>query len=108
LPISFDTVRNCAKSVDGIAFNIIDAGLRGGLLPRSPRPAGSGEPASGTLGLAGIDVSKWAVKAAVRRKVSATWLVANNRIPPFLDESVDLVLCSSGFRSGRASRGYRS
>jgi 23S rRNA (guanine745-N1)-methyltransferase len=93
----FDTVRNCAKSVDGIAFNIIDAGCgEGYYLDRLGRLAAA-SPQAGTLGLAGIDVSKWAVKAAVRRKVSATWLVANNRIPPFLDESVDLVLCLFGF-----------
>jgi 23S rRNA (guanine745-N1)-methyltransferase len=93
----FDAVRNCAKSVEGVAFNIIDAGCGEGYYLDHLGRLAAASPQTGTLGLAGIDVSKWAVKAAARRKVSATWLVANNRIPPFLDGSVDLVLCLFGF-----------
>jgi 23S rRNA (guanine745-N1)-methyltransferase len=93
----FDAVRNCAKSVEGVAFNIIDAGCGEGYYLDYLGRLAAASPQTGTLGLAGIDVSKWAVKAAARRKVSATWLVANNRIPPFLDGSVDLVLCLFGF-----------
>ena len=93
----FDAVRNCAKSVEGAAFNIVDAGCGEGYYLDHVGRLAAASPQAGTLGLAGIDVSKWAVKAAARREVPATWLVANNRIPPFLDGSVDLVLCLFGF-----------
>ena len=93
----FDAVRNCAKSVKGSAFNVVDAGCGEGYYLDHLGRLAAASPQTGTIGLAGIDVSKWAVKAAARRKVSATWLVANNRIPPFLDGSVDLVLCLFGF-----------
>ena len=71
--------------------------VRGGVLSRSPAQLAAANPEPGTLGFAGIDVSKWAVKAAARRKAPVTWLVANNRTPPFLAGSVDLVLCLFGF-----------
>jgi 23S rRNA (guanine745-N1)-methyltransferase len=47
--------------------------------------------------LAGIDVSKWAVRAAARRDTPAAWAVASNRQPPFVAGSVDLILCIFGF-----------
>ena len=55
--------------------------------------------------LGGFDVSKWAVQAAAKRHSLAraqgaaaiTWLVANNRHPPFAAESLDLILCLFGF-----------
>jgi 23S rRNA (guanine745-N1)-methyltransferase len=47
--------------------------------------------------LAGIDISKWAVRAAAKRAVPASWVVANNRRPPFAPESVDLIVCLFGF-----------
>jgi 23S rRNA (guanine745-N1)-methyltransferase len=93
----FDTVRNIFKPLVGTAFNIIDAGCGEGYYLDHLGRLAAASPQAGTLGLAGIDVSKWAVKAAARRKVPVTWLVANNRIPPFLDGSVDLVLCLFGF-----------
>src|SRR5262249_60694133 len=93
----FDAVCNCLKSAEGIAFNVIDAGCgEGYYLDRLGRRAVA-NPQTRTVGLAGIDVSKWAVKAAARRSVSATWLVANNRIPPFLDGSVHLLLSLFAF-----------
>jgi len=49
------------------------------------------------LRLAGIDVSKWAVQAAARRKLPVAWLVASNALPPFSAGSVDLILCLFGF-----------
>jgi 23S rRNA (guanine745-N1)-methyltransferase len=90
-------VRDCAACAQGGAFNIVDAGCgEGYYLDRLGRWA-MASPQAGTLALAGFDVSKWAVKAAARRKVPATWLVANSRTPPFLAGSVDLVLCLFGF-----------
>jgi 23S rRNA (guanine745-N1)-methyltransferase len=93
----FDAVCNCSESAEGTAFNVIDAGCGEGYYLDHLGQLAAASPQTGTLALAGIDVSKWAVKAAARRNVSATWLVANNRIPPFLDGSVDLVLCLFGF-----------
>ena len=93
----FNTVRECVAAAAGGAFNIVDAGCgEGYYLDRLGRLAAA-NPEPGTLGLAGIDVSKWAIKAAARRKVPVSWLVANNRRPPFLAGSVDLVLCLFGF-----------
>jgi 23S rRNA (guanine745-N1)-methyltransferase len=77
-------------------------------LPARPRLAGCGEgyyldhlgrlaaasPQAGILGLSGIDVSKWAIKAVACRR---TRLVASNRTPPFLAGSVDMLLCLFGF-----------
>ena len=93
----FNAARKCVTAAEDGAFNVVDAGCgEGYYLERLARlTAASPEP--GTLGLAGIDVSKWAVKAAARRKAPVTWLVANNRTPPFLAGSVDLVLCLFGF-----------
>lgn len=79
------------------AFNIVDAGCgEGYYLERLSRLAET-SPESRTLELAGIDVSKWAIRAAARRKVPVSWLVANSRWPPFLAGSVDLMLCMFGF-----------
>jgi 23S rRNA (guanine745-N1)-methyltransferase len=50
-----------------------------------------------TIHLAGIDISKWAVRVAAKRTVPATWAVASNRRPPFAANSVDLILCLFGF-----------
>jgi 23S rRNA (guanine745-N1)-methyltransferase len=93
----FDGLSHCLKSADGTAFNVIDAGCGEGYYLDHLGKLAAASPQTGTLALAGIDVSKWAVKSAARRNVSATWLVASNRIPPFLDGSVDLVLCLFGF-----------
>jgi 23S rRNA (guanine745-N1)-methyltransferase len=46
---------------------------------------------------AGFDISKWMVRAASRRNPDVTWLVANNRYPPFMPGSIDLILCMFGF-----------
>jgi 23S rRNA (guanine745-N1)-methyltransferase len=50
-----------------------------------------------TVALVGIDVSKWAIRQAARRKQPITWLVANNARPPFAAGSVDLIVCLFGF-----------
>jgi 23S rRNA (guanine745-N1)-methyltransferase len=92
-----DAICNCSRPAEGVAFNVIDAGCGEGYYLDHLGQLAAASPQTGTLALAGMDVSKWAVKAAARRKVPATWLVANNRIPPFLDSSVDLVLCLFGF-----------
>jgi 23S rRNA (guanine745-N1)-methyltransferase len=78
-------------------LSIVDAGCgEGDYLDRIAAHA-TESPLNGHLKLAGIDVSKWAVKAAAKRKAPITWLVANNRTPPFPRASVDLILCLFGF-----------
>jgi 23S rRNA (guanine745-N1)-methyltransferase len=93
----FNAVRECVAAAEDSALTIVDAGCgEGYYLDRLCRLAAA-HPEPGTLRLAGIDVSKWAVKAAARREAPVTWLVANNRVPPFLAGSIDLVLCLFGF-----------
>jgi 23S rRNA (guanine745-N1)-methyltransferase len=95
----FSMVSDCvtAAAIPDGTFNIVDAGCgEGYYLDRLARVAAAG-PKTGTLALAGIDVSKWAIKAAAKRKAPVSWLVANNRRPPFLPGSVDMMLCLFGF-----------
>ena len=46
---------------------------------------------------AGIDISKWAVRAAAKRNSRAFWAVASNRQLPFSHSSIDLILSMFGF-----------
>ena len=45
----------------------------------------------------GIDISKWAILAAAKQSTLAGWVVASNRNPPLLDDSVDWLLSVFGF-----------
>jgi 23S rRNA (guanine745-N1)-methyltransferase len=62
--------------------------------------------------LAGIDISKWAIKAAAKSHKAIAWAVASNRLLPFAEKSQDLLLCLFGFpfwesfRSVLADSGY--
>lgn len=47
--------------------------------------------------LAGIDISKWAVKAAAKCHKEIAWAVASSKQLPFAPNSLDLVLCLFGF-----------
>lgn len=47
--------------------------------------------------LAGIDISKWAVKAAAKGHKNISWAVASSKQLPFEKKSLDLVLCLFGF-----------
>jgi 23S rRNA (guanine745-N1)-methyltransferase len=89
------------------ALNIVDAGCGEGyyleLLSRLAATCSD----QGDLRLAGIDVSKWAVKAAARRKAQVAWLVANNRSPPFLAGTVDLLICLFGFPAWEGFKGVQ-
>ena len=93
----FNAVRECVAAAAHGAFNVVDAGCGEGYHLDRLACLATASPEPGTLELVGIDVSKSAVKAAARRKAPVTWLVANNRAPPFLAGSVDLVLCLFGF-----------
>lgn len=76
---------------------VLDAGCGEGYFLQRFGEHVAAEPGGGVLTLAGIDISKWAVKAAAKRGVPATWVVASNRQPPFRPGSVDLILCLFGF-----------
>ncbi len=48
-------------------------------------------------GLVGLDISKSAIIAAARRNKDITWLVASNKQPPLMPQSVDVIVCMFGF-----------
>ncbi len=48
-------------------------------------------------GLVGLDISKPAIIAAARRNKNITWLVASNKQPPLMPQSVDVIVCMFGF-----------
>ena len=48
-------------------------------------------------GLVGLDISKPAIVAAARRNKNITWLVASNKQPPLMPQSVDVIICMFGF-----------
>jgi 23S rRNA (guanine745-N1)-methyltransferase len=79
------------------SFAVLDAGCGEGYYLDRLSQLASASPSPLALALAGMDVSKWAIKAAARRKVPVTWLVANNRVPPFGPGSIDLIICLFGF-----------
>ena len=45
----------------------------------------------------GLDISKAAIIAAGKRNKQIAWLVASNKRPPVLPDSVDIILCMFGF-----------
>ena len=47
----------------------------------------------------GMDISKWAVQSAAKRDRQITWIVGSNARPPFLPNSIDLIICAFGFPS---------
>jgi 23S rRNA (guanine745-N1)-methyltransferase len=77
-------------------FRVVDAGCGEGYYLARIAELAAGN-ASYTLELAGTDVSKWAVRAAAKRKAPIAWAVANNRHLPFQAASVDAILCLFGF-----------
>lgn len=47
--------------------------------------------------LSGIDISKWAVRAAAKNHKNISWAVASNKQLPLAMHSLDLILCIFGF-----------
>jgi len=45
----------------------------------------------------GLDISKPAILAAAKRSKHITWLVASNKQPPVLPDTVDVIFCLFGF-----------
>ncbi len=80
---------------DSGAFCLLDAGCGEGYYLDNVCSflAESGLEAS----LIGLDISKEAIVSATKRNQQVTWLVASNKQPPLLPDSVDLILCMFGF-----------
>ncbi len=76
---------------------ILDAGCGEGYYLERLGQQLSGMPGVESAHLIGIDISKWAVRAAAKRGIPATWAVASNRRPPLAPGSVDLIVCLFGF-----------
>ena len=93
----FGVVQQAMTAAAGRTLTVLDAGCGEGYTLDRLAVLAQQSTDHGTIALAGIDVSKWAIKAAARRKSPVTWLVANNARPPFLAGSVDLILCLFGF-----------
>lgn len=49
------------------------------------------------LSIVGLDISKWAVQAAVKLDKSSTWIVGSNANIPVVSETLDIILCLFGF-----------
>jgi 23S rRNA (guanine745-N1)-methyltransferase len=84
------------RSVDR-AVTILDAGSGEGYYLDALAKLLSAETTSRNIYLAGVDISKWAVRAAAKRATPATWVVASSRRLPFPIGSIDLILCLFGF-----------
>ncbi len=50
-----------------------------------------------TLTLTGLDISKWAIKAAAKRNRQITWVVGNSQTAPLMEQSVDMLWSVFGF-----------
>ena len=74
---------------------VVDAGCgEGYYLDVLAKTAGT---TPGAFHFAGIDISKWAIRAAAKRNTGVLWAVASNRHLPFAPGSVDLILSMFGF-----------
>lgn len=99
LPVA-DAVATClyqeAAATAG-SLRVVDAGCGEGYYLAHLLAAAEQWPLSTTLEVAGYDISKWAVRAAARRRQDVNWAVASNRQPPIAPGSVDVVLSLFGF-----------
>lgn len=74
----------------------LDAGCGEGYYLRHLQQAAAGTREQ-PLDLIAVDISKWAVQAAVKSTLHATCLVASNARLPVISGAVDCVLCMFGF-----------
>jgi 23S rRNA (guanine745-N1)-methyltransferase len=94
----FAHVRTLASAHASAApFRVGDAGCGEGYYLARIAELAAAHDARHRLELAGTDVSKWAVRAAAKRKAPVALAVANNRHLPFQAASVDVILCLFGF-----------
>lgn len=82
---------------DKRSYSVLDAGCGEGYYLGALATALAAHARDTTVHLAGIDISKWAVKAAAKRALPVAWVVASNRRPPFAPACIDLILCLFGF-----------
>ena len=95
--VADETLGLMGESEPGSPYAILDAGCGEGYYLQALAVALSAQARPAVVQLAGIDISKWAVRAAAKRAAPVAWVVASNRRPPFAADSIDLVLCLFGF-----------
>ncbi|HSH56385.1 MAG TPA: methyltransferase domain-containing protein [Halomonas sp.] len=90
-----------AEVPDSGTLRCLDAGCGEGYYLRELADAASKiEEAPGkapALALLGVDISKWAVRAAAKKQKAVTWVVGTNAYLPVQTGCVDRVLCLFGF-----------
>ena len=94
VPVAARTCAVVHQLVEGKArpCSILDAGCGEGYYLDAVANA-----SAGGIGFAGIDISKWAIRAAAKRSQRIFWAVASNRHLPFAPASIDLILSMFGF-----------
>ena len=96
----FARIQTLASAQSG-PLRVVDAGCGDGYHLAGIADLAAASDAVGSLELTGTDVSKWAVRAAAKRRSVVpspiSWAVANNRHLPFQHNSVDVMLCLFGF-----------
>ena len=86
-----------AKAGGKVPLRIVDAGCGEGYYLNQLSKLAAASDCPARLELVGCDISKWAVKSAVKRSAGIAWAVAGNRQLPFAPGSVDLILSMFGF-----------
>lgn len=96
--VVFERLREYALEVRKWApLRVVDAGCGEGYYLDYIVTAAAASSDTGSLEVAGYDISKWAVRAAARRNPDLAWAVASNRQPPFAANTIDLMLSLFGF-----------
>ena len=99
----FDSVRQilaeCEPQTGWVdrPMRVLDAGCGEGYYLQQLADMARASRDPGTLSLIGVDISKWAVRAAARRSADVAWAVATNRHLPVAPGSIDLLLSMFGF-----------
>jgi 23S rRNA (guanine745-N1)-methyltransferase len=83
-----DMLCDLVKEFSGPENVIVDAGCGEGYYTAQLVPFGS---------VIGLDISKYAIQAAVKRSHDVMWIVGTNKKIPVQDHSVDIVVCLFGF-----------
>lgn len=81
----------------GVTLRVVDAGCGEGYYLHTLSQKASVNNYPVRLELAGVDISKWAVKKAAQRPGPIAWAVASNRQIPFAAGNVDIILSVFGF-----------
>lgn len=89
-PIAQALAQIIASHTQG-SLSCLDAGCGEGYYLRELQRTGM------DLSILGLDISKWAVQAAVKLDKSSTWVVGSNANIPVVSATLDLILCLFGF-----------